>query len=166
MKRTTINTIILTTALSLAGFTHAATETSTASATTSAEQTTLVKKEGKQKGEKRRDRNQIKQMGFHKLDLSDQQKEQMKAIITAHTEKNKVLRAAHKADMKKLLDKPVFDKTKAAQLIAENEASRADKKLSKLEIKHEMYQLLTDEQKVKYDEKDMKKNKKMKRNNG
>ena len=168
MKNKTINTIILATALSVAGLTHAIAETSATTATASTEQTTLVTEDGraKHKGGKHRGGNQFKQMGFRNLDLTDQQKEEMQAIISAHKEATTELREAHKTEMKALLENPVFDEEKAAELVAKRDEQRAAKQLSMLEIKHEMYQLLTDEQKVKYDEQDMKKNKKMKRKNG
>ena len=166
MKHKTINTIILATALSVAGLTHAVAATTTESAATVTNVTTIIAKEdgrGKHHGGKHHRGGQMKTMGFHKLDLSDQQKEEMKVIITAHKEANKELKEARKAEMKALMEDPTFNETKAAELIAQREALRADKKLEMLKVKHEMYQLLTEEQKVKYDELEMKKNKKGKK---
>jgi len=159
MKHKTINTIILATALSVAGLTHAV-ASSTESATVTTQDTTIIQKDGrdgKHRGDKHRGGKHHGKMMFKKLDLSDAQKEQMRAIMTAHKEANKESKAAYKADMKALMDAPVFDEEQAQTLIAEREAQRADQQLSMLKMKHEMYQVLTEEQKVKYDQREAKK---------
>jgi len=159
MKNKTINTIILATALSVAGLTHAV-ASSTESATATTQDTTIIQedgRDGKHRGDKQRGGKHHGKMMFKKLDLSDAQKEQMKTIMRAYKEANKESKAAHKAAMKALMDAPAFDEEQAQTLIAEREAQRADKQLSMLKMKHEMYQVLTEEQKVKYDQRETKK---------
>jgi len=163
MKHKTINTIILATALSVAGLTHAV-ASNTESATATTQDTIIIQedgrdkqRDGKHRGDKQRGGKHHGKMMFKKLDLSDAQKEQMKTIMTAHKEANKESRSEYKANMKALMDAPAFDEEQAQTLIAEREAQRADKELSMLKMKHEMYQVLTDEQKVKYDQRETRK---------
>jgi len=163
MKHKKINTIILATALTVAGITHAAT-TSTEPVVADAQESSVIKEGGHDKhhGGKHHGDHKQKKMNFKNLDLSDAQKQQMKTIMTSYKEASKTLKEAHKAEMKALMQSATFDEAKAKQLISQREAQRADQKLDMLKMKHEMYQVLTDEQKAQYDERQMKK---MKRHN-
>lgn len=169
MKHTTINSIILATALSVAGVTHAIAAANESGATaTTTEQSCVYKEDGRGKhyGDKKRGGKQNKRMGFHKLDLSAEQKQAMKDIMKSHKEAGKTLRTEHKAEMQALMDNPAFDEDKATSLIDQREAQRETKKLAMMKVKHEMYQLLTDEQKAKYNEIKEKREGKEKRNKG
>ena len=147
MKHKTINTIILATALSVAGLTHAVAASDETNATET--QTYIMKEDGQGK---HRNKNDMRKMGFKKLNLTDEQKAEMKAIMASHREANKETKLAHKAEMKALMEDPAFDEEKAQALINQREAQRADKQLSMLKLKHQMFQVLTDEQKAKYEE--------------
>jgi len=153
MKHTTINTIILATALSVAGLTTAIAATTTESGAT--DTPNCIYKEdgrGKHNGDKRRGGKGNKTMGFQKLDLTAEQKTAIEAIMETNKTASEALRSAHKLEMQALLDTPTFDKEQATTLIEQREAQRTDKKLTMMQVKHEIYQLLTDEQKAQYNE--------------
>jgi len=97
-----------------------------------------------------------KGMDFSQLDLSDDQKQQMREIrkVTKeqHKGKNKENRAEHQAEMLALMSEDSFNEDRAKVLINEQLSKSSEKRLSMLKAKHEMYQLLTDEQKQQYSE--------------
>lgn len=87
------------------------------------------------------------------LDLSAEQKTQIKALIeAAHTDKPardtadfEAKMAAHQA----LMNNPNFDEAAARQMINERQAAHADRTLARMKLQHDIIQLLTDEQKAK-----------------
>lgn len=163
MKNKTIATLILATTLSVGGLSYAVAATTTESGATTTQSCTMKEDgSGKHKGGKHKGEKHGKNMGFQKLDLSDTQKQEMKTIMTAHKEAkkevNKALKVAHKAEIQALMTEATFDEAKASELIAQHQELRAESALSMLKVKHEMFQLLTDEQKVEYNERQMKRN--------
>ncbi|WP_417761830.1 Spy/CpxP family protein refolding chaperone [Shewanella sp.] len=89
-------------------------------------------------------------MGFMSLrgvQLTEQQQQQIGALKKQHFQD---MMQAHKQNMEamnSLMAAKNFDEKKAKQLIAEREQQRAAYRLDKLKMQHEIYQLLTDEQK-------------------
>jgi protein CpxP len=152
MKTKTIGTILLATTLSVAGMTYAIAGNQQGM---KGQQNCSMMSEngqGRYHGNK-----QNKQMGFAQLDLSDQQKQEMRSIMPSQRGNNKnqksdAERAAQQAEMQALMHAETFDTERATELIANNQAKNSERRLEMLEAKHQMFQLLTDEQKVKYSE--------------
>lgn len=156
MKTKTIGTILLATTLSIAGMTYAVAESQ--QGMKGKQDCSMMSENGKGK---HHGKNKHRQMGFAQLDLSDQQKQEMKSIMSSqkakHKEqKNDQQRAADKAEMQALMQADTFDTEKASALIAKHQEKSNERKLSMLETKHQMFQLLTDEQKTQYSELKMK----------
>lgn len=104
------------------------------------------KRHGKNKGKRQQ------KMSFEKLDLSAEQKQQIDEIMaTVKTEKQN-LRLAHKASMQALMANETFDADAARGLMAAQQAQKTENRLTMMKVKHEIFQLLTDEQKAKYNE--------------
>lgn len=108
--------------------------------------------QGKHHGKKKH-----KGMGFSQLDLSDQQKQEMRDIMRTTKSDNKAnksskseARTAHRAAMQTLISSESFNEQQAKALIEAQQLQKAEKQLSMLKAKHQMYQLLTEEQKVQY----------------
>lgn len=157
MKTKTINTLILATALSVAGVSYAVAETNTDN-TTYAQDCTKMQKDGyggKHHSQKQRANKRGGIMGFEKLNLTTEQKQEMKTIMTSHQEATEELRNAHKAEMQTLMQNDSFDETKAKALIAEKELTKENRALAMLQLKHQMYQVLTAEQQAEYETKPM-----------
>jgi protein CpxP len=148
MKTKKISAILLATTLSFAGISYAMAGNHQES------------KNGQdcnnQSGEMKQGRHNCKikhqRMGFSKLDLSDAQKQQMQEIMSAAKEENKGTRGAHKAEMQMLMSSETFDEAKAKELINNQQVQKAEKHLKMMKAKHQMFQLLTDEQKTQYSE--------------
>lgn len=92
-------------------------------------------------------------MGFLKqLDLTPAQESQVKAIMAKQKNEMRAAmdeRRAHKADMKALVEQEVFDEPKAARLIEDQQARERASRLSMLRSQHEIYKVLTPEQRAK-----------------
>lgn len=147
MKTKNIATILLATSLAFAGI-------SSATAADSQNKDKMGCKN--QSSEMHHGKMKHKRMGFSQLDLSDDQKQQMREIRKAakeqHKGKHKGDRANYRAEMLSLMNEASFNEDRAKVLINEQQSKSAEKRLSMLKAKHEMYQLLTDEQKQKYSE--------------
>ena len=169
MKTKTIATLVLATTLSLGGLSYAvaADQVGMQNGQKNAQNCTMVKEDGscKQQGGKHKGKGKgkgkNKQMMFAKLDLTEQQKTDMKTIMSAQKAEKKGQRSdadrlAQRAEMQALMSAETFDETKAKSLIEAQEAKKSERKLSMLKAKHEMFQLLTDEQKAEFAEMQMK----------
>ncbi|MEI6896454.1 MAG: Spy/CpxP family protein refolding chaperone [Psychromonas sp.] len=162
MKTKTIKMLILASTLSVAGASYAVAATSQDS-NKDTQHCTMMKEGGHGKHHgghgKHRGDNKHKNMTFKKLDLSDQQKQQMQSIMVSSKKQMESNKLADKAKMQALMQAPTFNEVTAKALIEKKQSDRAARKLSTLKIHHQMYQLLTDEQKKEYDERPMKRNK-------
>tara|TARA_R110001583_G_scaffold7720_9_gene37948 strand:+ start:36730 stop:37293 length:564 start_codon:yes stop_codon:yes gene_type:complete len=113
------------------------------------------KHQGKNHDQKRQGKHQGKHqqnMEFAKLDLTDTQKQAMRDIMKAMKDSNKSSKASHHTEMKALMSNETFNAEKATELISQQQVQKAEKRLAMMKAKHDMYQLLTDDQKAKYDE--------------
>jgi len=170
MKTKTIGTLILATTLSLGGLSYAVAanqdgmkkgQNNNQNCTMMMEDGQGKYKGGKHKGKgKGKNRGQNQQMGFEKLNLTDEQKAEMKTIMSSQKEQKRVQktdteRLAQQAEMQSLMQAETFDEAKAEELISNQQSKRNANKLEKMKAKHEMYQLLTDEQKAEFTEMQM-----------
>lgn len=94
---------------------------------------------------------------FRGLDLTDEQKSQIKTLVKAQKESMRAeakaeQRADHRDEMHTLITSPQFDKVKAEQLIAEQQQKRQQNMLARLETQNQIYNLLTAEQQQKLQE--------------
>ena len=181
MSKKTISAIILATSLSLVGGSYAvaANQQAMRNGQNCANQTeemansqNCMKKSGemKHKGKhhgnkqahKQGNKNSKKQgknnqyMGFAKLDLSADQKQKIDAIMENIKTENQKLKLANRASMQALMASETFDTDAARSLITYQQQQKSEKKLAMMKAKHEVLQLLTDEQKTKYSEMKMK----------
>ena len=170
MKTKTIGTLILATTLSLGGFSYAtaANQDGMKNGQQNGQNCTMMtedgrgqNKGGKHKGKnKGKNRGQNQQMGFEKLNLTDEQKVEMRTIMSSQKGQKRVQktdeeRLAQQAEMQTLMLADTFDESKAEELISNQQSQRNESKLEKMKAKHEMYQLLTDEQKAEFAEMQM-----------
>lgn len=92
-------------------------------------------------------------MGMLKqLDLTEEQKTQVKAILDKQrgTMKNAMSeRRTHREEVRTLVEAPEFDRAKAAALIKKQQARELDAKLDMLQTQHDIYKVLTPEQREK-----------------
>lgn len=156
MKTKTIGTLLLATTLSVAGISYAVAGNNQGMKN---QQDCTMSEKGK--SGKHHGKMKHKQMGFAQLDLSDQQKQEMKTIMSSSKKQNKRQksdseRLAHQAEMQALMHSETFDEEKAKALISKKQSKKGERKLAMLKAKHQMFQLLTDEQKVQYTELKMK----------
>jgi protein CpxP len=96
-------------------------------------------------------------MVFAQLDLTDSQKQQMQTIMSSSTGKyNRRMsdadRTVHQAEMQALMHAEFFDEEEVKALISKHQSTMSEKRLSIMKAKHQMFQLLTDEQKAQYSE--------------
>ena len=170
MKTKTIGTLILATTLSLGGLSYAVAanqdgmkkgQNNNQNCTMMMEDGQGKYKGGKHKGKgKGKNRGQNQQMGFEKLNLTDEQKAEMKTIMSSQkgqkrVQKTDTERLAQQAEMQSLMQAETFDEAKAEELINNQQSKRNANKLEKMKAKHAMYQLLTDEQKAEFVEMQM-----------
>ncbi|WP_372871214.1 Spy/CpxP family protein refolding chaperone [Shewanella sp.] len=95
---------------------------------------------------------------FRGLDLSDEQKTQIHELMKAHKQerkaqredKNDAARAAHHEKMMALMNAERFDEAAAKALLAERQAKGEARALEAMKLQHQIYQLLTPEQKAKF----------------
>jgi Spy/CpxP family protein refolding chaperone len=88
-------------------------------------------------------------MNFSQLNLTDQQKQEIQAIMAASmngNHQNMTDMQMHHTDMQALLSSDVFDENKAKALIANHQSQMGERKLTMLKMKHQIFQLLDDEQ--------------------
>ncbi|HEX4879999.1 MAG TPA: Spy/CpxP family protein refolding chaperone [Limnobacter sp.] len=92
-------------------------------------------------------------MGILKqLDLSDTQKTQIKAIMDQQRSNMRGHigeRRAHREEMRNLVESANFDRSKAAALIVEQQEKEREMKLAMLQAQHEIYKVLSPEQREK-----------------
>lgn len=88
------------------------------------------------------------------LNLSADQQEKIRAIEAAHHEtmhKNMELMRTNRAAERQLVEASSFDEAKAQQLAAKSAKIMEDNNLTTLRYRHEIYQILTPEQRAKFD---------------
>ncbi len=92
-------------------------------------------------------------MGLLKqLDLTEEQQAKVKDIMSQQKNNMKQAmgdRREHRDDMRGLVESDAFDAQKARALIAEQQAQELEMKLAMLKAQHEIYKLLTPEQREK-----------------
>lgn len=93
---------------------------------------------------------------FRGLDLTDQQKTEMKALFTAHRDEmkqnrpSKEERAAQKAQMLEFITTTNFSEDAVRQALAAKQEARQQKAVDMLKLQNQAYQLLTPEQQEKF----------------
>jgi protein CpxP len=101
-------------------------------------------------------RDASQQMPAHmkSLNLTAEQQEKFRAIETAHREimrKNMELLSTNKVAERELVEAPNFDEQKAQKLATQDAKIMGDNNLATLRFRHEIYQILTPEQRAKFD---------------
>ncbi|RCU50958.1 hypothetical protein DU002_06435 [Corallincola holothuriorum] len=88
------------------------------------------------------------------LDLSSEQQTQIKALFQAQKEQRKGQKSGQrqqmKADMEALITADSFDESKARSLIEQHSQRMEDRMVQRLQMQHQIYQLLTPEQQVQF----------------
>ncbi|MCL1138086.1 Spy/CpxP family protein refolding chaperone [Shewanella pneumatophori] len=93
---------------------------------------------------------------FRGLDLTDQQKTEMKALFSAHRDEmkqnrpSKEERAAQKAQMLEFITTTNFSEDAVRQALAAKQEARQQKAVDMLKLQNQAYQLLTPEQQEKF----------------
>ena len=110
------------------------------------------------KGNKRHGPQDGMQRMLRKLDLTDAQKEQVNAIVEKYKadrpeRPTKEQRAAHRTEMLALVTSSSFDEAKATEMAEAQHQKKLQGMLSHLKMQNEIYQLLTPEQQVQFQEK-------------
>ncbi|MGY5451076.1 Spy/CpxP family protein refolding chaperone [Agarivorans sp. MS3-6] len=107
---------------------------------------------GEKQGGKQDQRAEMHMM--KQLDLSAEQKQQVKAIMQAQKKQqpNTEQRAMMHEQRMAIITSATFDKDAAQTLITQQQAMKQSRMLDKLEAQHQVYQLLTPEQQTKYQE--------------
>lgn len=88
------------------------------------------------------------------LNLSADQREKLHAIESAHREvmrKNLALLKTNQANARSLVEATSFDEKKAEKLAADSAKIMEENNLATLRFRHEVYQILTPEQRAKFD---------------
>jgi periplasmic protein CpxP/Spy len=86
------------------------------------------------------------------LDLTEAQQAQVKEIMSKQRTEMKAAmseRRAHRDEMKSIVEQDTFDSAKAEQLIAKQQEKERAAKLGMLRTQHEIYKVLTPEQREK-----------------
>lgn len=112
---------------------------------------------GKDHGKEGRERCGSDAHLMHKLDLSDKQQDQLKALrlsarenMKAHHESKEGVRSSHRQEADELVMDDKFDK-KAAEKFAQNMADQQAKVMvQRMMVQHELYGVLTPEQKEQF----------------
>lgn len=108
--------------------------------------------EKKMRGHQKSSKHMMKKMAKY-LELSDEQKDSMRTIFKASRESKKAEREemkAFKAEMKQLVHAESFDEQAVRSLHQAQQAKFADKMVAMAKMKHEMFQVLTSDQKEKW----------------
>ena len=108
------------------------------------------KNHANKQGKKHGKHNQ--EMGFSRLDLTAEQKQQIDDIMATAKAENQESMLAQRASMQALMSNETFDKDVARILMNQQEVQKAEKRLTMMKAKHQAFQLLTDEQKTQYSE--------------
>ena len=111
--------------------------------------------QAKRGGEARMDNREGLPRGFAKLNLSETQKQKIKAILDANQAQNAKNAPPHGARMAQhdeLLTASTFDEAKARQMIQERQQRNADRELQHLKTQHAIFQVLTPEQQKQWQE--------------
>ncbi|MCG9729500.1 Spy/CpxP family protein refolding chaperone [Shewanella sp. Isolate13] len=99
--------------------------------------------------------NDLRKM-FRGLDLTDEQKTEMKALFSAHREQmqqnrpSKEARAAQKQQMLDFITTTNFNEEAVKQALAAKQEARQQKAVSIIKLQNQAYQLLTPEQQEKF----------------
>lgn len=123
------------------------------------------KRHGNKHGHKHSHKNSYKQgnknqnMGFAKLNLSAEQKQKIDVIMAKVKEDKLKIKLANRASMQALMANETFDTDAAKSLMTYQQQQKAENRLAMLKAKHEVFQLLTDEQKAKFSEMKLKRQK-------
>ena len=91
---------------------------------------------------------------FKALNLTQDQQEKLQAIEASHLElmrTNMTLLRANRAAERALVEAPGFDEQTARKLAAQDAKIMEENNLATLRFRHEIYQLLTPEQRAKFD---------------
>lgn len=98
--------------------------------------------------------------GMHKLfrglDLTDEQRGQMKQIMQQHRDAMKQnrptddVRQAHQSQMLAVLSADSFNEADALALVQANQQQRQNAAIARLKVQHDIYQLLTPEQQAQF----------------
>ena len=102
---------------------------------------------------KGKDHGQCHDKMMERLDLTDEQREKMDALhdkMQAMRPDRKEARPFMK-EMQAIVHADSFDEKAAKELIAKQQKMQAAHKLEKMRLKHQMYNVLTDEQKAEWD---------------
>ena len=98
----------------------------------------------------------IPKRAMKQLSLTDQQKDQVKAIIEAAKQQfdgEKGTRKQARQQLEALTNTSAsFDETKARELIAQQQQAHMERQIAHLKAKHDIWNILTDEQKAKLEE--------------
>lgn len=90
-------------------------------------------------------------MNFSQLNLSESQEKEIQAIMAAAMGEKQLdmaeMQVQH-ADMQALLSAEVFDENKANALMEKHHSQMGDKAMTMLKVKHQIFQVLDDEQKT------------------
>ena len=91
------------------------------------------------------------------LDLSDVQKQEVKTIMqqargNTDRESRQAQRSEHQAERLALLNAAQFDEAKARAMIAGHQQQMADKQVAMLKMQHQVFQVLTPEQRTQFAE--------------
>ena len=110
------------------------------------------------KGNKRHGPQDGMQRMLRKLDLTDAQKEQVNAIVAKYKadrpeRPTKEQREAQRTEMLALVTSASFDEAKATEMAEAQHQKKLQGMLSHLKMQNEIYQLLTPEQQVQFQEK-------------
>ncbi|GIU19113.1 Spy/CpxP family protein refolding chaperone [Shewanella sp. MBTL60-007] len=93
---------------------------------------------------------------FRGLDLTDEQKTEIKALFTAHRDEmkqnrpSKEQRAAQKSQMLDFITSTNFNEDEVRQALAAKQEARQQKAVDMLKLQNQAYQLLTPEQQEKF----------------
>jgi len=110
-----------------------------------------------------------------KLSLTEAQSTKIQALVDAHKserpsvdraamkEKMKLKRTAMKAKFVAMMDAPEFDEAAVRAKIAERSQKHTDRQVSKMKLKHSIYQVLNEDQRSDYLKMMNKKHRKMKK---
>ncbi|QQX79937.1 Spy/CpxP family protein refolding chaperone [Shewanella sp. KX20019] len=107
------------------------------------------------KGERGGHHDKMRKM-FRGLDLSDEQKTQVKAILSSHRDEMELNRpsqeerAAQKTQMLEFITADTFNETEVKQALAAKQEDRQQKVVNMMKLQNQVYQLLTPEQQEKF----------------
>ena len=92
-------------------------------------------------------------MGFSQLNLTEQQQQEMQEMMASSQGQNTGWMAnmqAHHAEMQALMESDTFDDNMAKEMLERHQLQMSESRLTMLKTRHQMYQLLSDEQKEEF----------------